>query len=434
MLSSKFTSIANISRSKLFKDTFVVFAGNGLGQAINFIATIVILRQLGPENFGIYSAVIAFMIIVSQLADLGLNTAYIRYAVNAQNDHRTQKVLSTTTVIIKIVIVCLILMVGIPFSSTISSTLFHNRVHSWVIIAAMAGAIGMIAWGFIQAVLQAKERFFAYSLVNTINNLVKLLLVFCLSISNNLTLAAAVMATIIVPYLSLALDRATNRERLWLRDIQRAEFRDALSKIWGLGRWITLSMLATMILTRMDVIILQIWGTPKEAGLYASATQLAMLIPLITGTITTVLLPKAASIQNNSDFFKYIKNSLLIIPILPIVFIPLLLLSDILISSIFGNDYREAIPIFKILILGHALGIAINPLSLVFYTINKAHLLTIMNVSQAAIFSLFGLFLIPKFGAIGCAASLLSIYVFSTVYVLAIIFVEARNRTTSKEN
>ena len=57
--------IKKLLLSQTIKDTAISFIGLGVTAVIGFIYTVILARILGPEQFGVFSAVIALVAIVS---------------------------------------------------------------------------------------------------------------------------------------------------------------------------------------------------------------------------------------------------------------------------------------------------------------------------------------------------------------------------------
>ncbi|MBT7237864.1 oligosaccharide flippase family protein, partial [Candidatus Woesearchaeota archaeon] len=69
----------NSLKKQLVKDSFWNFTSTFLSRLGGLIFTIILARYLLPEKFGIYNLAISVMLIFLTFADLGLNTALIRF-------------------------------------------------------------------------------------------------------------------------------------------------------------------------------------------------------------------------------------------------------------------------------------------------------------------------------------------------------------------
>jgi O-antigen/teichoic acid export membrane protein len=79
ILTFKYFMEKNSLKKQLVKDSFWNFTSTFLSRLGGLIFTIILARYLLPEKFGIYNLAISVMLIFLTFADLGLNTALIRF-------------------------------------------------------------------------------------------------------------------------------------------------------------------------------------------------------------------------------------------------------------------------------------------------------------------------------------------------------------------
>lgn len=418
--------LSSLSRLAAAKDVLTVFSGNGAGQLLGFLAVLTVMRHLSPEQFGLYSAAIALMVLVSQFTDLGLSTAYVRFASGSNSSDRDLEALSGMTFLLKTSIGFLVLLVGFIIAPILSHHVFRDQVPADLIRLAFVGSLGATLWGYFQAILQARGRFKEYSSVVILNNLFKYAGIGLLLVLGHLSVRSAVMVMVATPFVGFLVDRHLLKIPLWRPGISFTEYKEALGKLWDLGRWVTLSTLATMLMMRLDVLMIQAFKGNHETGIYASANQLAMLFPLLSGALTTVLLPKISSYRSNEEIKNFVWKSLKIIPFLVLLLISVFFISPWALPLILGAKYLSAVPVFLILVSGFVIGIATNPLSLVLYVLNKAHLLTIMNFLQLGIFLGLSLVLIPTLGSAGSAWASFAVRIFGGIFIGVVVWAEGK--------
>ena len=202
----------------------------------------------------------------------------------------------------------------------------------------------------------------------------------------------------------------------------REENRTVFFELFHLSKWVTLSTMCTMFLMRMEVLMLQSLSTPEAVGIYNSANQLAMIFPLVSGALTVSLLPKISAYKTDLDLFIYIKKVCRIIPVVLAAILPLVLCSRSMIPVIFGIKYAQSAGIFQVLLFAFAIGIVLNPISLVFFTINQVRFLSAINIFQLIIAVPLNLYLIPRYGALGASWTCLAIRLFALCYITFWLF------------
>jgi O-antigen/teichoic acid export membrane protein len=99
------------------------------------------------------------------------------------------------------------------------------------------------------------------------------------------------------------------------------------------------------------------------------------------------------------------------------------IVSPLVIGILFGKAYEHAVPVFGILLVSYMFGIVINPISLIYYQVNRAYVLTLVNWGQLLIGYFCNLILIPPYGANGAAVSSLLLHIFSSAVIVGYLYV-----------
>jgi len=61
------------------KDTYILFSGNLLSAFLGFIYTLVVARSLSVSDFGIFSAAVNLVVILTSITDLGISTGAVNF-------------------------------------------------------------------------------------------------------------------------------------------------------------------------------------------------------------------------------------------------------------------------------------------------------------------------------------------------------------------
>jgi len=84
-----------------------------------------------------------------------------------------------------------------------------------------------------------------------------------------------------------------------------------------------------------------------------------------------------------------------------------------------ADRYADAMPVLMLLYFAYAISLIQNPLSLVFYAVDKVHHITLMHALQVPLFFGCCAVLVPALGAMGAAVAYLVIRLFAVAYMLA---------------
>jgi len=412
--------LAGLFRSKLARDTGKVFLGNLGGQGINFLAILLLIRNLEPAQFGLFSTALALMMLASQFSDLGISTGFVRYAsVYLKESPPTAEKLFKITLLFKAGIGSLVLALGLLISPWLARGVFHSPELVNLFRVAFLGSLGLTMWGFLQAVLQAREWFAKYAWINVFNNSLKLLGVAALLLWHRLSADRALWILAVVPFVGFLLDgilipRGFVQTRIW-----NQQGKAIFSELFRFSKWVTLSTLCTMVLLRLEVFMLQSLAGSQAVGIFNSANQLAMIFPILTNSLTISLLPKVSSYRTRDEILSYIRKVLKVAPAVILVFACGILVSGPIVTALFGSKYLDSIPIFKVLLLAFSVSVILNPMSLILYSLERPSFFFLINLLQLMLAIPMNLGLIPRFGGFGASFTVLAIRLLALFMVAA---------------
>jgi O-antigen/teichoic acid export membrane protein len=404
-------------RNPLFLNSLFVLTGNVLAQGMNFITLIILARYFGPEQIALYTTSLILLTLLLSLADSGLSNSVVnlinRKGISSQTE--TNKYLKAG-LSIRLGLGIFISLTGFFFAKYLSIDIYHNPALRELFIFAFLGVTILGLHSYISTIYQTKNNFIRrtkYQISTSVIRVLGLLIMFI--ISEHFSIKNAFIIYVFSPLLVMIFHF---KEIITIvkQPLSIADFKLKSKTIFNFSKWLFLSMIAVLLISRIDQFMLLKMVPPEEAGYYAIATQLIMILPLITESLTTVLLPKVSNL--NTDLQKYRQQILKRIGPISIFILILIPIAKYLILIIFGNSYAPAIPIFQILVIGFSLDITINLLSLVFYSTSKVWYLTILNYIQLITVIIGNIILIPHFHSVGAAVSATLVRVIALGYIL----------------
>jgi O-antigen/teichoic acid export membrane protein len=401
-------------KSKTLQDLLKVLSGNVAAQGIGFLTIILISRDLGPEQYGVFSLLLAIFTISIQISDFGISTSYVKYL--SENLSKAKEIFFTV-VVSKIVLSFIIILSLYFLSEYISVFFFESDIYTKLIQLISVAILFHSIYGVIVANLQAKQHIKQFAFMHIFHNLLKILAVVFISFSfiQNEHLEYFIYAYSFSVVFILMFLLLTNIKNLSFKN--HFDFTHFI-EIYKLGFWIFLSALATMVIMRLDIMMLTKMSTSQEAGYYSVAMNLAMVFPLITASLTATLLPKMESFLKNNSTKEYIFKILAKAKYVLLGLIIMEILSPYLITLIFGIEYIHSIRVFQIILIAFTFGIIVNPIALVIYSINKAYVLTLLNWIQLPLNYFGNILLIPLFQADGAAISTVGLKTIGGIYII----------------
>jgi O-antigen/teichoic acid export membrane protein len=309
-------------------------------QGILFLVSVVLARLLAPEDFGII-ALLAFF--------TGLSVAFVQGGLSIAIIQRQRTTSEEESAIFWWNLAGSILFgLAIILAGPALAAFFHQPVLRRLVMVAAAQLVFAAGGGVHTAILTKELRF----------DLLTKCSLFASLASGTVAIAAAVLGAGIW---ALALQIATlalfNTVALWFALAWRPalHFRfETIRELFGFGAWVSVGNILEVVYTNgVSLLIGKLHGV-RQLGFYnqAAATQLLPSSALST-IVSRVALPLLASNQNDPDA---LRSSLkLAIRSVMLVNVPamigLAVLSDLVVTVLFGSRWLPAAPILSILAL-----------------------------------------------------------------------------------
>lgn len=401
-----FKKVTDILKTNTLKQSFIVFNGSIINGILGAVFYISIARFLGPSDFGLFIVAITTLTLVADIADFGTNTGLVKFvSANLEtNKEKTLKILKLSLEI-KLLVWIVVLVIGILFAPFIASGIFHKAELVTPLRLSMVGVGGALLFSFAASSLQAFQKFFAWSSLNVLSNLLRLALIFVLLFSQQLNLNNGIIIYITLPFLGFFLSSLL----LPARDISRVsgEFQEAKALL-SFNRWVALSTIFAAISSRLDIFLNTRLLPVADVGIYGAANQLASIVPQLVGALGIVAAPKFASftsLQQMLTYFKKFQSMVLGLALLGLLGIPLAFL---LIPLLFGAQYLASVGPFIILLIAMLVFLISTPLQTsIYYYFGRPDFFALVSFINLLIMLVAGFFLISAFGLMGAAFTVL---------------------------
>jgi O-antigen/teichoic acid export membrane protein len=175
-----------------------------------------------------------------------------------------------------------------------------------------------------------------------------------------------------------------------------------LTEMLKLGSRFYIPLAAAIVVFRADLLIVNYFGNPAEAGVYAVSTQVGTLLMLIPTVISTVLFPKASEAGESSAEMtsRVTRHASLIMLLVCLAAIP----CAFLLPLVFGSAFAAATVQVLILLPGvYLCGIEAVQVQY-FNSIGLPRAIPLFWIATMVINIALDLALVPKFGATAAAA------------------------------
>lgn len=412
------SQVIKLGKSSGLKSAALMTIGNVGSTGVAAIAMIIFSRQLGPEQFGIFSVLFSLMLILSRIGDMGINIAVSRAIAQNHDSPKAIVNYSQNGSYLKALIMSVIIVLGIFAAPYVTSNLLNlNASYAPLVRLVIVLSTSVVIYEYINSLLQARQRFGLSVATNTIQSLLKLALAL-ISLVVAVKLELITLSYMLLPLIgaSVGLFVISGRELL-------PRYNPKITKsIVSVARWTSLSILAGALAENIDVLIVQNYLSTHETGLYAAATRIATVASLIGWSLGTVLNMRVAQYKDKRNLDQYLKKGAMLALAALILTLAIILVTTPLVNLTIGTSYLSVVPTLNILLISTAILTATTPFVALFYVFDYPRYFAISGALTALTLITADLILIPALGLVGAGwarvitRTVVIIYTLSTAY------------------
>ena len=387
-------------QSGLVKSARLLFA-LVIARVTLFLAFVLLLRNMGPAQFGSFFLGYNTLAFVPLIADMGIGQTFVRH-ISFYRTSRPQfaAYLQRLFFTLKTASVAIVLLVALPVVPLIAHFL-NLQSQQFLLTVAIMGSGAVILSEYANAVFQSQCQFRRYELYLFLRNTLLLLAVVLVSTFRRTLLAPApLILAIVLINLLLSASAYPYISSRWHGGI--GKFSDFRSKLFRYSKWLTVSAICFALYRRMDVYFLSHFRSAHEVGIYSMAVVLVEPVAMISPALVTVFLPQISGQPTNAKLLWYMR---LVAMVCALVLIGICVYIAILrvLFPFLGAEYREALPVVALLLCGTVLLIGYNMLSLVFLASDRPHVFGQIALAMAIFSLVANWFAVPAYGLLGTA-------------------------------
>ena len=179
---------------------------------------------------------------------------------------------------------------------------------------------------------------------------------------------------------------------------------------------------------RLNLFITNFYTSASEVSLLAVVGALFTPAKQISGSISSVLGSRFAAFQTRAEAYDYLQKAVALSSIMASLLITSMIFARPVILIIYGQAFADAIPIFQIFTIAYAFFIFQIPFSaMLLYFKGRSDLLAVIAGISLILTVAANLILIPRFGVIGAASSLVAVLIASAIITIAASFLARRH-------
>ena len=332
-----------MSRRRLLSNLLIMGASQVVTLALSFIYTILTGRYFGPGGLGQLLLAAAVVTVVLQATDLGIGTLITRTVARAPE--RTCALVSAGLIAraFLVVPIALLLFIYIKVAHPATQT-------GWAIwLIGLSGVLSSFSSPVLAAFQGHSQMSFIAVNAVLLNGLQVVAAAAVIALRQGVAVAAGSQIPIAVLILVLNLRRMQRYGQL-TRRVSGAEIRAMLAG--SLGFWASAIFLTIYIY--IDSVILASMAGSRAVGLYGPPTRLfsvALFAPSAVGIVTLPLLSRL-NLPGGQDFLRMSRTTfgLLFVAAVPLS-VGLATLANPLLLVIYGQSYRDSVPVLVVLAL-----------------------------------------------------------------------------------
>lgn len=412
----------DVHMKEVLVGTGVTFVMVIIGESLKFGFNLLLANTLGPAGAGQFFLALTVITLATVLGQIGLDKALLKFiAANAALDNWVAvKGLYLKGTIITVCSSTLSLLTVFAAAPFISSAVFGNPELTvplrWMSIAILPMALMMQHAEMLKGLKKMREA----HLVN------KAMVPFCSLIAlyflhEEHGIMGAVWAYSAAAVLALAAGRffwVKNTPQL-KKAIGKFSSRELLASSIPLF-WISF---LDILIQWMGILILGIFGTEKDVGIFTIASNTALVIVIFLFSVNSITAPKYAALYSQKEFAALggiARNSTMLMTLLSSPFLMVFLFFPSWVMSFYGSGFEQGAILLSVLAVGQFVNVATGSVGLLL--IMSGHERQMMNVIFfiAVLNITANLVLVPIAGPFG-AAFAASICVITKNIVLAIL-------------
>jgi len=411
-------------RWRFILNTSLVLGGKGLTLAASFATTVVLLRLLPMETYGLVMTFVTTMALATTFMDFGSSVALVRFGPHYLALGEEDKVGSVfkEVLLLRLAVAGALVLIAAVAARPAGQMLFHHPQATGLLWLAVLGAVFGAVQLFLITSLQTWQRFIPYTLLTLADSALKFGCILALLLLDIRTLAAVAHVYVWVPLIAAALALIFVPQNF----IRARLDRELTRALFHYGKWNMVANFCMLLYGNLDVLMLAWMHDPLAVAVYAGGYKLATVYGVATQSLATVLLPYLSSLPGEAEMFGHLRRVFGKVTLIALASLSLLPFAGALVVAVAGDQYNAAIPVFRLLFLDQVVILWFTPLLMLVYVINRPDMYTVAAVFQLVLNILGNLVFIPRYGALGAAAVTVTVRVLSILLLLVWVYGQHR--------
>lgn len=393
----------------------IAFLMGILAALVAYATKVVLARSLGPQDYGLFSSLLAFIVFFLFLRDLGLLSALVKYIAGWKVNGEYGKIKSALLGVGAFQLASSLFFVGIAslLSGVLAERYFQDqraKVLLWLFLLYVLSSVFFI---LVKAVFRGFQQMFLFSSVELLKNAVVLAGVLVFLFLGKGVFAPVLAYVLVSPILCVLYVPFASRTCRFF-STPSEQFVRVSRTVISYGIPLFAVSLADRTMSYIDTLLLTHFRTLEEVGVYNAVLPSAFMLLFVGRALSTVVFPLSAEFQARNDLKRLQAGVSLLHKYLFLFLIPAIAAlasgASLLIPGVFGEAYASGVLTFQVLLVGMLLFIMAIVDTNVLSAVGQAKRVAAI-VGLGAIVNLgFNLVLIPQYGIIGAGFATFTSY------------------------
>ena len=368
--------------------------------SLNIFLTIILARNLGPEDFGVLNYLLAFLYLFTSISSLGMNPVLTNKIINDGAKFKYNLILNAYYIRFIFSILCYLIFLSLIYLLNNDEVIFE---YSTIIGLVIIMKSSEIFFSYFEA--KSLSKYIVISqLLGLLTSIFIIIYIFINELDNKFIYTALLLDFIIVFILINYFYFFKNKfffPKLELSLIKKTLYSSLP---------VLISALSIIFYMRIDQIMIKSLINEYEVGIYSASVRLIEIFHFIPKILIISFLPIILKTKEYYNQLLHLNSVIFKISIF--IFLIIFFSSSLLTDIFYGEEYFESVLITKILSFS-IIFVFFGVINEHWYIKNNLQLNYAFNVFLGALINIIlNYFLILNFGSVGAAISTLITYIF----------------------
>jgi len=420
----------DIHLKEILTGSVVTFILKITGMLLGYIVILIISKKYGAEGVGVYSLVLSLMTFFAMISTLGMNISILRFVGQFNRGNERYKLKLVYRYALQFVLP-LSIFFGIflyMLADFLSENIFHNSEYKPALkfIAFILPFLTLlnISVEFIRGLKELKISEFLRSVGRPIVNIL-LLSTAGLYIVNKIfpvyTLGVGIVISSMFSYFFI------QRKIKYLKKNKKNDNIFSQKEFFITSFPMMISAVASFMMGNISLVMLEIFSSTKDVGIYSVVFKLATLISLVLVVVNTISAPKFSELywqEKYDELQKIITQSTLLIFFSSVIIALILIVFRKSILALFGDEFIVGSYPLIVLIIAQLINSVTGSVSILLNMSGNQKVLRNILLVTTVLSIVSSYFLVVNYGVDGAAYSV--VFNMALLNIVAAIYVKQK--------